>query len=150
MKLMIPPVVQVIASAIAMWLFKKQFPLLDFALIHQHLISGALIACGLMITIIAVVDFRKAKTTVNPTAPSQANTLVIKGLYRFSRNPMYVGFLTILSGWAIGIGNIGALGIILVFIWYMTVFQIKPEEQALKDKFGADYEAYCEKVRRWI
>ncbi len=150
MKLLVPPVVQVIVSAIAMWVLKKQFPLLDFALTHRRLIASALIASGLIITVIAVADFGKAKTTVNPTTPSQANTLIIGGLYRFSRNPMYLGFLMILSGWAVGLGNLAVIGILMVFVWYMTVFQIKPEEQALGEKFGADYEAYRESVRRWI
>ncbi len=150
MKLKIPPVVQVIMSAVAMWLINNQLPLLDFKFLLQHLVSGALMACGLIIAIVAVGDFRTAKTTVNPTTPSEANTLIIKGPYRISRNPMYLGMLITLSGWAVWLGNYAAIGILLIFFWYMTMFQIKPEEEALKEKFGADYEAYCKKVRRWI
>lgn len=150
MKLMVPPVIQVIVSAFAMHLIVIPFPQLDFTFVYQKLVSGALVAGGLIITFVAVYDFRKAKTTVNPTTPSQANTLIIGRLYRVSRNPMYLGFLMILSGWTFGLGNLAAIGILMLFIWYMTVFQIKPEEQALKDRFGADYEAYCKKVRRWI
>lgn len=149
-KLTVPPVVQVIAAAISMWLVTQLAPLLDFTFVGQHLVSGALVACGLIVAIVAVGDFRKAKTTVNPKTPSEADKLIIKGPYRISRNPMYLGFLMILCGWALGLGNIASLGIPAIFVWYMTMFQIKPEEEALQKKFGADYDAYCKKTRRWV
>ncbi len=150
MKLKIPPVVQVIVAALAMWLIKVQFPVLNFPILHQRLIAGVLITIGLAITLVAVGGFRKAKTTVDPTAPAKAETLVIKGPYRFSRNPMYLGFLAVLCGWALALGNLAALIMPAIFVWYMNEFQIKPEEQALKEKFGADYDAYRKKVRRWL
>ena len=150
MKLKVPPVAVVIICAAAMWLIDRQWQSLGFSHEFQNYVASALCALGLIIGAIAIGDFVKAKTTVNPTAPSNANTLVIKSLYRYSRNPMYLGMLLILSAWLAWLGNIAAFPILILFVWYMTEFQIKPEEQALTEKFGDEYQAYCKKVRRWI
>ena len=150
MKLKVPPVALVVICAIAMWLIEKQFQFLDFSFEYQPAIAAALSLLGIIIGGVAISDFIKAKTTVNPTAPASANTLVIKSLYRYSRNPMYLGMLLILSGWSVWLGSAAALPVLIFFVWYMNEFQIKPEEQALTEKFGAEYQAYCKKVRRWI
>ena len=75
---------------------------------------------------------------------------MIKGLYRFTRNPMYLGMLTWLAGWGIYLGSLSPLIMLPVFIWVLTVQQIIPEETVLAEKFGDDYLAYKQKVRRWL
>ena len=150
MKLIIPPPVQGLIFGTAMWFADKSFGALSYSLPGQKPVAYVLIGVGLLIELIAVGAFIKAKTTVNPLKPSSANRLVIEGLYRISRNPMYLGLAILLSGWLVWLSNPVNLVLLAAFIGYITLFQIKPEEAALRDKFGADYDAYCAKVRRWI
>jgi protein-S-isoprenylcysteine O-methyltransferase Ste14 len=150
MKLIIPPPVQGLITGGAMWLIAQQIPALSFSVSFQAYLAGGLIAVGLLIELIAVAAFLKAKTTVTPLQPSKTKTLVIDGLYRFSRNPMYLGLAILLTGWMIWLGNPINLILLAGFIAYMTAFQIKPEEAALREKFSAEYDAYCRRVRRWI
>jgi protein-S-isoprenylcysteine O-methyltransferase Ste14 len=98
----------------------------------------------------ALFEFYKAKTTVNPVSPESACQFVNSGVYRFSRNPMYLGLLLILIGGAYWLGNLISLLCIWGFIFYMNQFQIIPEEQALENNFGEPYLAYKKTVRRWI
>ena len=150
MKLTIPPVAQFLFIAITLYLIDWQLPQLAFSFEYQIMISRAFLITGLAIGVIAMAGFRKAKTTVHPMDPSKASTLVVTGLYKFTRNPMYLGMLCILGGLAIRLGNPLNIGMLIFFIWFMTQFQIKPEENILREKFGADYDDYCQKVRRWI
>lgn len=94
--------------------------------------------------------FRKARTTVNPLSPQKAGRLVRSGYYRFTRNPMYLGLLMILIGFAIYCGHWAAIFPIAGFVFYITEFQIKPEEKAMTELFGDDYLSYKKTVRRWI
>ena len=82
--------------------------------------------------------------------PETASSIVTVGIYRFTRNPMYLGLAFALAGWAIYLANLAALLIVPIFVAYMTQFQIKPEERALLAKFGADFAAYMAAVRRWL
>ena len=94
--------------------------------------------------------FRKAGTTVNPLTPETSSTLVVSGIFRRTRNPMYLALLLVLIAWGIYLANLYALVITTGFILYMTCFQIKPEERALEKSFGAEFIDYKETVRRWI
>jgi len=150
MKLKIPPVVQFLSAAIAMWLIDWRFPQFAVPFAGQYMVSSALFLSGAAIGLIAIAEFVRAKTTVNPTDPAKASKLVITGLYKFTRNPMYLGMLLILTGLVVRLGNPLNIGMLVFFIWFMTEFQIKPEEDGLREKFDGDYDAYCKKVRRWI
>ncbi len=150
MKLLIPPPLIGLVTAAAMWIvarnavsFQVEQPLIE------HLSLGV-IAVGIGIELVCVFQFFRAKTTVNPLNPDQASSLVITGFYRYTRNPMYLGLLILLLGWGLRLSNPLALLPILLFVAYMTVFQIKPEEEALKRKFGDPYLEYCARVRRWL
>lgn len=105
---------------------------------------------ALALDIIAFWEFRKFKTTVNPINPDKASLIVASGIFSKTRNPMYLGMILLLSGWAIL--NTSLLGFLLVFgFWaFITRFQIIPEERALSAKFGQGYLDYLSKVRRWI
>lgn len=154
MKPIIPPPVIGLVFAIAMWMLAKGAA--DLTGSYTVILPGqawaaALIAgAGLAIDLASIAAFFRRKTTVNPLTPSKTNALVIDGFYRFSRNPMYLGILMILTGWTLWLGNILNIVLLGLFIWVINELQIKPEEKALREKFGADYEAYCKRVRRWI
>jgi protein-S-isoprenylcysteine O-methyltransferase Ste14 len=97
-----------------------------------------------------VVSFRRAKTTVNPMTPDAASSLVVSGIYRYTRNPMYLGFLLILTGWAALLSNMLALAVLPAFVVFMNRFQISPEERVLASLFPVDYAEYRARVRRWL
>ncbi len=112
---------------------------------------AALIGFGaLAIGVLAIVNFLKAQTTLNPMNPDQASSLVTSGIFQYSRNPMYLGLLLILIAWGIQLSCLLSLFIALLFIPCMNRLQIVPEEQHLESKFGEQYRDYQSKVRRWI
>ncbi|MEM9705896.1 MAG: isoprenylcysteine carboxylmethyltransferase family protein [Pseudomonadota bacterium] len=119
----------------------------------QSIVKGfgvAIMAAGLLIELICIAAFFRSKTTVNPFTPQKTSSLVTTGLYRISRNPMYLGMAALLTGWAAFLGSAAALLGPLLFVVTITLVQIKPEEKALAGLFGEDYEAYRRKTRRWI
>ena len=150
MPLLVPPPLQGLIIAALMWAVSRYGPDLAFAVPGQGLAAIAFAAVGLAIELIATGAFIRAKTTVNPLRPSKADKLVVAGLYKFSRNPMYLGLLLLLIGWATYLASPLNLLLLAAFVWYITMFQIKPEEAALTEKFGEDYLAYKRRVRRWI
>jgi len=125
-------------------------PGLSFVLLGHVAIALALTTLGGVVAAAGVIAFRRERTTVNPMTPHAASSVVCSGIYRVSRNPMYLGFLLALAGWAVYLSNAGAAVLLLGFIAYMTQFQIKPEERALRAKFGSEFEQYVSRVRRWL
>jgi len=113
-------------------------------------IAVALALVGVAMALAGVVAFRTHGTTVNPLAPSASSVVVSSGVYRFSRNPMYLGFLLALAGWAVYLSNAFAALFLPAFVAYMSRFQIKPEERALLAKFGRPFAQYMAAVRRWV
>lgn len=105
---------------------------------------------GLLIDLVSMQNFRSAKTTVNPLKPEKANALVVAGFYKYTRNPMYVGMLFILTGWALYRGHPASILAVAGFVLYMNRFQIIPEERAMLKNFGTDYQDYKKRVRRWL
>ena len=113
------------------------------------------VALGLAVVALAfsasgVLAFRRAKTTKNPMKPEAASSLVVTGVYRVTRNPMYVGLAFLLMAWAVFLWSAWALVGPLTFVAYISRFQIAPEERALAKLFGAEYVAYKARVRRWL
>lgn len=151
LELKVPPLVTLLVAAmLAMAAAKYTSTPFDFDLPSKRTLLGVVVMFGAALTAYAVAIFRREETTVNPVAPDKAETLVTSGVYRYTRNPMYVGMLLVLSGWVIYLGSaIGALSIVF-FVIYMTRFQIQPEERILSDKFGQAYFDYCGEVRRWL
>jgi protein-S-isoprenylcysteine O-methyltransferase Ste14 len=133
-----------------MWLLASAFPGLTVQLPGNTAVAIALALAGMGIAVTGVVQFRKSRTTVNPMNPAASSSLVVSGVYRVTRNPMYLGFALALLGWAVLLANPLTLLVLPLFTAYMTRFQILPEERALKSKFSADFEAYMARVRRWI
>jgi protein-S-isoprenylcysteine O-methyltransferase Ste14 len=150
LELKIPPVAQVVLHALGMWLVSNNIQFLSIPLPWTLPLSTILIGIGVGITLAGVYSFRAAKTTVNPTSPDTSSSVVSTGIYRYSRNPMYVGFLFILGGWAFYLAHVLAFLFLPVFVLYMNRFQIYPEEKAMCSKFGDEYRTYMDSVRRWI
>lgn len=150
LELKIPPVVLVILFAVAMWRLAQWVPPLMQQVMWHIVLAGIFAIGGIAVALAGVLAFRRAKTTVDPRVPQQSSSLVIRGIYRYSRNPMYVGFLLLLAALGCYLMNAAAFALLPLFVWYMNRFQIAPEERHLLQKFGADYQAYCEKVRRWL
>ena len=148
--LKVPPVAQVIITAAAMYGVSKMVPALTFSLNGSTALAMALGVMGLSLGIMGVTQFRIAQTTPNPQALEQVSSLVTSGIYQYSRNPMYVGLVLILLGWAFYLSHLLAFVLLPIFILYMTRFQIQPEEQMMARKFGKTYQDYLNKVRRWI
>jgi len=148
--LRIPPLALVMIVALFMWLGATHTPGLGFRVPFQSMIALSLLSLGVLVCVVGVLQFKKAKTTVNPTKPQASSSLVTTGIYRRSRNPMYLGFLLILAAWAAFTAcTISLLGL-PAFVAYMNQFQIKPEERALTALFDKDFRDYCSNVRRWI
>jgi protein-S-isoprenylcysteine O-methyltransferase Ste14 len=150
LELKIPPLVLVFLMAAFMWLATWAVPAFGFELPAHTLFSVSVAVAGAVIGGLGFASFIRAKTTVNPMKPDSSSSLVESGIYRFTRNPMYLGFLLGLLGWAIFLSN--ALGFFLLpaFIVYMNRFQIEPEEKALGMLFGEQFVAYRSRVRRWL
>jgi len=146
----LPPPVIALAIGIAMWGLSVGTDAFRFEFPGRGAIALAVAGAGLLIDLVSVVAFIRARTTVNPLAPDKANALVVSGLYRFSRNPMYLGMLLILLGWALWLGQSLALPLLAAFVIAIEALQIRPEEAALEQKFGDEYRAYKKRVRRWI
>lgn len=133
-----------------MWLLAQHFPLLTL-IPKPWNYSGILIASlTLLADLTSLWAFFKAHTTVNPLHPDKTRQLVTTGLYRYTRNPMYLGLLFILLGWAIYLGVLSPFLLLPAFVWLITYMQILPEEAILRSKFGQAYTDYQQQVARWL
>lgn len=152
LELRIPPVAVALIFAGLMWLAAAATPALDAALPARwrYALAALLAAAGVAISIAGVAAFRRARTTVNPMDPGSSAALVTGGVYAWSRNPMYLGFLLVLCAWAVWLAHLAAPVLVLGFALYLTRFQIVPEERLLTRNFGAAFLEYRRAVRRWL
>lgn len=147
---LVPPPVVVAIIGVVMWAVGRKLELGKFEAALQAPVAGVLLIVGLSLMIVAVASFIAAKTTVNPLRPSRTSSLVTTGIFRISRNPMYLGDLLVLAALAVWLGNVVNVVLLVFFIWYINRFQIIPEERALTNLFGESYVAYFSRVRRWL
>jgi len=150
LELKVPPVAVGVLAGALMWLVSWSTPRAVFSLPGRTTVAAVLVLAGAQVSALGVLSFRRARTTVNPMKPESASALVISGVYRVTRNPMYLGFLSILLGWAVFLSNGLAYLVLPVFVLYMTRFQIMPEESVLESRFGQEFADYKRRVRRWI
>ena len=150
LELKIPPPAVALAVALLMWSIARATPFAGWPIAGRAVVAVMLATAGACISLMAVVSFRRARTTVNPLRPGTASTLVTGGIYRHTRNPMYLGLLIVLLGWAVWLANAPALLFLPGFVLYIYRFQIVPEERTLAALFGAEYQAYRTRVRRWL
>ena len=150
LELKIPPAVLVAFTGALMWLASASTSATALVIPSRSLGAAMLMLTGVIIAGLGVASFRRARTTVNPMKPAAAAVLVDGGIYRLTRNPMYLGFLVVLLGWAIFLSNIVAFLLLPAFVCYMNRFQIEPEEKALAAAFGQQFVAYKTRVSRWL
>lgn len=150
LELKLPPLVQVLLTGSAMWLISRLAPQFSFAIAGGWIVALSLACLGLVMGLAGVLAFRSARTSVDPRFPDKASAVVTMGVYRWTRNPMYLGLLCMLSGWGVFLGNFVSLACLPAFVLYMNRFQIGPEERAMESLFGDAYGAYKTAVRRWI
>ena len=144
----IPPPIVTLICGLLIYYSKSFFN--QFLNFSNNGISLFLLILGLIVFISAVRSFRKQKTTVNPLKPKQASSLVTSGIFRFSRNPMYLGMLIILLSISFKFNLLGGMIISLLFFIFITKFQIYPEEEAMNELFGDKFTQYSNTTRRWI
>lgn len=150
MSLKVVPVLQLILAIGACWFVSFMLPFWNLNFIGQDELFIVLPAIGFVPLILSIVQFKKANTTVDPRFPEKVNQLVTTGVFKYTRNPMYLSMLLLLIGVAFKFGNpINAL-IIFAFVLSITTYQIKPEEQILSEIFGDEYLKYKSRTGRWI
>ena len=145
----VPPPAVMLAMALLMWLVSRAAPPFHFDVPARNWLMIILVLAGFVTGMSGVLTFRHAKTTVNPLKP-HASSLVTWGIYAISRNPMYLGGLIMLLGWAISLSNALAFLFLPVYVLYLNRFQIAPEERVLTSLFGETYVAYQARARRWL
>jgi len=147
----LPPLLVAILFSLLMWLSARFLPgALGLSTGWRVGLALMVLLAGGLICLAGVLSFRSARTTVNPLKPEMASTLVRSGVYRYTRNPMYLGFAAALLAWSIFLASPASLLGVMGFVSYMNQFQIELEERALRDLFGSDFTQYCSRVRRWI
>lgn len=149
LELLIPPPVIAVLVAVLGWLGAELWPggvvvrLPDIVLLLPLSIAG-------VIGSLAVFHCFRVRTTVHPHCPEKTRCLVVYGVFRLSRNPMYLALLLIVLAWMLHMGHVLAPVWLAGFVGYITRFQIQPEERVLHQLFGAEYDAYCRSTRRWL
>ena len=144
-----PPIVGALVG-LAMWLVASIGPTASVSPWVRYIATAVLVAAGLAFDLLGLLAFRASKTTANPLRPQRASALVTGGVYRITRNPMYVGMCFLLLAWAVYLSALLPFAGPVVFVLYITRFQIKPEELALGRLFGEQYTQYMAQVRRWL
>ena len=150
LELRIPPLMLVALFAAAIGAASVWMPLVRVPVPGHRALAVVLVLAGLGAALAGVLAFRRARTTVNPMAPQRATAVVRTGLYRLSRNPMYLGLALALLGLAAWGSALTGYALVAAFCGYLTRFQIKPEERALLQRFGPEFADYMSQVRRWI
>lgn len=150
LELTIPPVAVFVLTAVLMWVLSAITPDHAFHPGFRAAVVAALVIASGIFGIGALVGFRRNQTTVNPLEPERADSLVSDGVYRFSRNPMYLALFLMLLAVGVALSNLYAVAAALLFVPYMNHFQIRPEERAMESCFGDEYRRYRNRVRRWL
>ena len=147
-----PPIVMFISALMAMLIAQRDIGFIQQQLTNVYTVIWPLVffIAGIALAIAGIKEFSRFKTTIHPTHPEHTSSLVTTGIYQLTRNPMYLGLLVVLLGWADFLDSFLAFSGPLFFFLYISAFQIKPEEVVMKSKFGSEFSEYCSQVRRWL
>ncbi len=147
-----PPIVMAVSGLIATIASQRGFNFIQqqAADVENLIWPLIFILAGICVALLGVKEFNQHQTTINPIEPAKATSLVTSGVYQLTRNPMYLGMLLVLLGWADLLDNFLAYSGALSFFLYISAFQIKPEEEVMKGKFSQEFSQYCSQVRRWL
>jgi protein-S-isoprenylcysteine O-methyltransferase Ste14 len=148
LELKIPPLVVGFSCFFGMWLCPA-VPTLPISSVTSWAGFGIFFVSGFAFLVTGARLFLKTGTSLSPTKPTEASSLVVTGVYRYTRNPMYLGGLLMLSGYVLLSAKLSACFFLAFFVVYLTRFQIIPEERVLRARFGAAFDDYTKRVRRW-
>jgi protein-S-isoprenylcysteine O-methyltransferase Ste14 len=146
----VPPPLWMLIVAAAMWALDHSWPVRTVIPEPWSRLGWCVMALAPLAPIAAIIQFRRAHTTVNPHKLETTTALVTSGVYAWTRNPMYLGLSILLLGWAIKLGTLTPFAGPLIFIPLIQYVQIRPEEHTLRTRFGRDYDQYCHRVNRWL
>ncbi len=146
----IPPPVIMLFSIGLVWLFQRYIPIIEFTIPFKLYVCIAIFLLGIFLAVHSVFGFLRAKTTINPIALKETNSLVTSGLYRYTRNPMYLGMALIIASAILFYGALSGGFSLIFFVVALNQLQIMPEEKVLEEIFGAEYTTFKSRVRRWI
>lgn len=150
LELRIPPVALWVALAALVVALARLVPSANMPFPGHRMLASACIVMGVLVALAGVLEFRRARTTVNPMTPQGSSSIVTSGVYRYTRNPMYLGMAAALAGVALWSASLAGLLLVPVFCAFISRFQIQPEERVLLAGFGDGFAAYMARVRRWI
>lgn len=150
MKIKIPPPLVAFIFAVFQYLLAKYLPVGEFNFFGSEVLMYTMFGIGFLIMLGSFFQFFKKKTTTNPLEPEKATILVTQGIFKYTRNPMYLSLLLFLIGYALKLGNAFNSLLLVGFVYFMNHFQIKREEQALLKLFGKQYRLYSKATRRWF
>lgn len=144
----IPPPIVTFFFGLCIYLSRPYFPEFSFSILNS--LSTISFVLGITVFATAVSSFKRQNTTVNPISIEKASSLVVNGVFKYSRNPMYLGMLFILLGLTFKFNLIGGLLFTSLFMIFISIFQIKPEEAAMEKLFDQEWKDYIKNVRRWL
>ena len=144
----IPPPIVTLFFGLCIYLSKSFFPEFSFSILSSLSIISFIVGISVLVT--AIISFKNHETTVNPISIEKASSLVVTGIFQYSRNPMYLGMSFILLGLTLKFNLIGGLIFTGLFMLFITIFQIKPEESAMEKLFDQEWKDYVCNVRRWL
>ena len=146
----VPPPLLVVLIVVAMAVIARSTPAVEITGLLSFAVGGVVIALGALLVVQGARTFWRNETTIDPVGLERASTLVTGGVFRLSRNPMYVGFAATLVGWAVCLAAPWSLLGPVAFVLFTDRFQIIPEERVMRAKFGRAYDEYRVAVRRWM
>lgn len=150
MKLRIPPPIVMLIFACLMYVLNRFLPFGNFEFFGRNELATLLISLAFIVMALAIFQFLKAKTTTNPINLTKTSSLVTSGIFKYTRNPMYLGMLLILLAFGLKLGNAFNTLLAAGFVYFMNHFQIENEEKALTELFNKEYTMYCKATRRWF
>jgi len=150
LELKVPPPLVALIAALLMWFMAVVSPSVEVQFVYRLCAALALALAGSAVRLAAHIAFWRASTTVNPTKPGQTSAIVSSGIYRLTRNPMYLGRAVQLLGWAAFLANPLAFLLVPLYLVYVNRFQVVAEERTLLARFGPEYAAYQGEVPRWL
>ena len=143
----IPPPVVAIGCGALIYLLRDHFRIQSDLQVY---VAAVILVASIAVMVLAIREFRRVKTTVNPLKPETASSLVQGGVFSLSRNPMYLGLLGVLLSFTVYLGAPAGVAGLVLFVAWMNLLQIRPEEKAMAALFEDDYSKYCSRVRRWL
>lgn len=153
LELKIPPAILLALAILGVYFSPRLLPFIPIQNAmpeFRAVLAWLVFSLGVAIAVVGVITFKMAKTTTNPMLIENTSTLVTHGIYRFTRNPMYLGMLLVILFFIIKTGYLAGVIFAVVFVAYMNMFQIKPEERMLTKIFGKDYTDYTNRTRPWL